>query len=193
MAVRQLPFGNDPGLAAVQLSERLTILLHLRSQVCEPTCAVRPACLKLCFQFPAQFLIVLVLLQDLLRHAAGDKAGEVQTPEQGFFIGLLGHQPLKLVGAGYAGAEQVDDGALGLAGIAQDKDILAGEQSDGDDLNELITLGHLRPDFIHPGEHLVSQCLIHVFSSFSVSRDEAGRASAPAGDPELVGGCEAWP
>ena len=106
---------------------------------------------------------MLVFLQHLLRHAAGDEAGEVQTPEQRLFIGLLGHQPLKLVGAGDAGAEQVDNGALGLAGIAQDKDILAGEQGDGDDLNELITLGHLCPDFLHPGEHLVSRCLTHLF------------------------------
>ena len=159
MAVRQLSFGDDPGLAAVQLSERLTVLFHLRGQVRELTCAVRPTGLKFCLQLPAQLLIVLVFLQHLLRHAAGDEAGEVQTPEQRLFIGLLGHQPLKLVGAGDAGAEQVDNGALGLAGIAQDKDILAGEQGDGDDLNELITLGHLCPDFLHPGEHLVSRCL----------------------------------
>ena len=45
----------------------------------------------------------------------------------------------------------------------EDKDILAGEQGDGDDLNELITLGHLCPDFLHPGEHLVSRCLTHLF------------------------------
>ena len=31
------------------------------------------------------------------------------------------------------------------------------------DLNELITLGHLCPDFLHPGEHLVSRCLTHLF------------------------------
>lgn len=136
--------------------EGLSVLLHFLYQR-----AGVPAVRKAGVQLPLHILIAGIPRQHLIRHAAGDQAGEVQAAKQSLFIGLFAHEPLKLSRAGNALAEQVDGIAFGLSGIAQDKHVLARQQGNGDDLDQIIPLRHLRPDFLHPGAHFGIQGLVH--------------------------------
>ena len=116
-------------------------------------------------------LVELIAAYNRLWHAAGEQAGQVNAPEKLFLIGLLGQQALKLPGPGDPGAELVDGVALGLAGRAQDEQVLSGEQGDGDGLHQLLPLRHLAVHVGHHGQHTVTQglCILiwHGFTPFN--------------------------
>ena len=98
-----------------------------------------------------------VLLQNVLRDTARNQAGQIDPPEKLFLIGLLGQQPLKLSCAGNVLAEQVDGIALGLAGVTQNKQVLSGQQRNGDQLNEFRPLSYGRVHISDHRHHLFAQ------------------------------------
>ena len=136
-----IPFGPGDGSSSVHIPiHQIRVIVDLRLG---PTHVLqRP-------------LVPQVPVQHGLGHLSGDQSGQVHAPEKLFFVRLLGEQALKLPGAGDPGAEAVDGVALGLTGRAQDKQVFAGEQGDGDHLHQLRPLGHIPVDLRHDGEHFV--------------------------------------
>ena len=164
VTVRELALRNDARLPAMQFGERFPVPFQLCGRQFQLLSERRIAAAVVQhqgLQIAAHLLVKSILLQNLLRHSAGDQAGEVQTPKQSLLIGLFGHQALKLPSPGEPIAEQVDDSAFGLSGVAQDKDIFSCQQRNGNHLDQLIAFCHLRLDLPHAGTHFVSQCLIH--------------------------------
>ena len=104
-------------------------------------------------------MVELIAAHNGLWHGAGEQAGQIDTPEKLFLIGLLREQALELPGPGDPGTELVDGVALGLAGRAQDEQVLPGEQGDGDGLHQFLPFRHLGVHIGHDGQHSVTQGL----------------------------------
>ena len=82
----------------------------------------------------------VIILQHSIRHAAGYQAGQVDAAKKLILIGLLGEQTFKLPRTGDPLAEQVDGQALGLTGLAEDEQVISGQQRNGDQLDQFFTL-----------------------------------------------------
>lgn len=104
----------------------------------------------------------VIILQHSIRHAAGYQTGKVDTAKKLILIGLLGKQPFKLPCTGDPLAEQIDGQALGLTGLAEDEQVISGQQRNGDQFDQFFALCHLAVDILYHGQHFISQChMIH--------------------------------
>ena len=160
--LRQLACGIHHRLRRVQRRHCLSICFHLCGElhhglVWGVMLRVVALVVHRSLQSFPHFLIPAILFQQLLRHCAGDKAREVDPAKELLLVGLLREQTLKLHRAGDPSAKGVDRIALGLAGIAKDKQVLAGQQSNGDHLNQFLTLRHLCVHISDHAEHFVPQ------------------------------------
>ena len=142
---------SESGAISVELfrvlSEKLKRAVHI-------TVSVELTNLRI--QISLQILVYRIVRQRGLRHRAGDQTGQVDTPEKLFFIGLLGHLPLKLPHTPDPLPKEVDGMTLGLAGFAEDEEIAAGQKRDSDALDQLLPLRKLSVDLCHDSQHLVS-------------------------------------
>jgi hypothetical protein len=66
-------------------------------------------------------------------------------------------------------AKQVDDVAFGLPGVAEDKQVLAGQQGDGNEFHKFLALHHKPAHVVHDGEHFISERHNSVHAAFSLS------------------------
>ena len=107
-------------------------------------------------QFNAQILIDTVALKRRFWHGAGDQAGKIESSEKLFFVRLLGKEPFKLFRTRDAAAESVDRVALGLSGIAQDKQVLLRQKCNGDQFDQFFTLGNRGIYIGHDSQHFIS-------------------------------------
>ena len=127
-----------------------------------------------------------VILQHALRHSAGDQAGQIDAAKQLILVGLFGQEPFNLPGAGDAPAEPVDGMAFGLPGLAQDKQVVSGQQGNGDEFNEFFPFGDLLIDFGHEGQQFLSQILkvvpfsVDTVLCFAVSASKSDSSSRPS-------------
>ena len=127
-----------------QLLKRRRFIFHLRQTV------------QKTLQIEAQILIDAVTLERSFRHRAGDQAGKIESSEKLFFVRLLGKEPFKLLRACDAAAESVDRVALGLTGIAQDKQVLPRQERNGNQLDQFFTLGNGAIYVGHDSQHFIS-------------------------------------
>ena len=100
----------------------------------------------------------VIILQHSVRHTAGYQTGQVDTSKKLILIGLLGKQSFKLPRTGDPLAEQVDGQALGLTGLAEDEQVISGQQCNGNQLDQFFALCHLTVDVLYHGQHFISQC-----------------------------------
>ena len=63
-------------------------------------------------------------------------------------------------------AEKVDGIALGLTGFTQNKQVLAGQQGNGDHLHQLLALGNAAVHIVDHSEHFIAQAHLQVLTFF---------------------------
>ena len=127
-----------------QFVKRLRLVFHLRQTAQEA------------LQIKAKILVDAVTLECRFRHGAGDQTGKVEPSEYLFFVRLLGKEPFKLLRTRDAAAESIDRVALGLTGIAQDKQVLPRQERNGNQLDQFFTLGNRGIYIGHDSQHFIS-------------------------------------
>ena len=127
-----------------QLLERRCLVFHLRQTIQEAP------------QIKAQVLVNPIALERRFRHGAGDQAGKIKPPKELFFIRLLGKEPFKLLRTCDAAAESIDRVALGLTGIAQNKQVLPRQERNGNQFDQFFTLGNRGIYIGHNSQHFIS-------------------------------------
>ena len=127
-----------------QLLECRRLVFHLRQTAQEA------------LQIKAQILVNPITLERRFRHGAGDQAGKIESSEKLFFVRLLGKEPFELLRTRDAAAECVDRVALGLSGVAQNKQVLPRQERNGNQLDQFFTLGNGAIYVGHDSQHFIS-------------------------------------
>ena len=127
-----------------QSLERCRLVFHLRQTV------------QKALQIEAQILVDAIALECRFRHGAGDQTGKVEPSKELFFIRLLGKQAFKLLRVRDTAAKGVDRVALGLTGIAQDKQVLPRQKGNGNEFDQFFTLGNRGIYIGHNSQHFIS-------------------------------------
>ena len=127
-----------------QLLECRRLVFHLRQTIQEA------------LQIKAQVLVNPITLERSFRHGAGDQAGKVEPSKELFFVRLLGKEPFKLLRTRDAAAESIDRVALGLTGIAQDKQVLPRQKGNGNQFDQFFTLRNRGIYIGHDSQHFIS-------------------------------------
>ena len=127
-----------------QLLERRRLVFHLRQTI------------QKALQIKAQVLVDRITLKRCLRHRAGDQTRKAEPSKELFFIRLLGKQAFKLLRARDTAAKGVDRVALGLTGIAQNKQVLPRQERNGNQFDQFFTFCDGSIHVGHDSQHFIS-------------------------------------